>query len=38
LTKSTKYDIDPMDFWLRVIIAEKGKGKGEKEEGRRENK
>jgi len=27
-----------MDFWLRVIIAEKGKGKGEKGEGRRENK
>jgi hypothetical protein len=26
LTKSTKYDIKPMDFWLRVVMAEWGEG------------
>jgi hypothetical protein len=30
LTKSTKYDIDPTYFWLRVIIVERGEGRGEK--------
>jgi len=28
LTKSTKYDRNPRYFWLRVIIVEKGDGRG----------